>query len=97
MREPILVLSGTYAEFVVYQKEHTDISFASQLKYLSNYESLRGFQNPEGIAIGSWKERPDIEQILRILYVQMTNHEKRQKVQNLGDLLLQYRESLGKN
>lgn len=95
MKEKIFVLSGNISEFQDYRKQHEDI--ADQLTYISNYESLRGFQNPEGIAIGTWKERPDIGEILRILYVQMTNHEKRQKVQNLGVLLQRYQDSLSKN
>jgi hypothetical protein len=50
-------------------------------------DQLRGMRNPNGIFIGTWRERKDIFEILNMLLVQMTDPVKHKIIQ---DLLVQH-------
>jgi hypothetical protein len=44
----------------------------SHYVYVSSTADLRGYQDPHGVFIGTWKERPDIRDIVEALMVQST-------------------------
>jgi hypothetical protein len=56
---------------------------------MSNYiivhspDQLRGMRNPKGIFVGTWKQRPDIFELLNMLLVQMTDPIKHKIIQTL--------------
>lgn len=50
---------------------------------VSNPDQLRGMKDPTGIFVGTWKQRPDIFELLNMLLVQMTDPIKHKIIQNL--------------
>ena len=64
------------------------------LAWVSGPDSLRGYSNPSGICTGSWKTRPDIEDILYQLRVSSYEPDKIRQVNNLLSLVKEYK-SLG--
>lgn len=48
--------------------------------YVSGPEVFRGYSNPHGWFIGTWRERPDIREILSILPVQYHNEPTPQSI-----------------
>jgi hypothetical protein len=50
-------------------------------------DQLRGMRDPKGIFVGTWKERPDIFELLNMLLVNMIEPSKHNIIQ---DLLVQH-------
>jgi hypothetical protein len=71
------VIAGDYQEFKDYRfrkfdeatrKGDDDLeSFASTLTYVRDPAFLRGCSDPHGVFIGSWRNRPDIHEVVAIL------------------------------
>jgi hypothetical protein len=38
--------------------------------YVSSVTDLRGYQNPHGVFIGTWRDRPDIRDVVEALIIQ---------------------------
>ena len=68
------VIAGNFREYVDYKtkKAYDNISF----RFVANKDSLRGHQNLDGVAIGTWYKRHDIVDILYALFLQATSVEK---------------------
>jgi hypothetical protein len=75
MNDRIFVISGTneeYSKFIrikceeLYRANNTSISL-SNFVFVSSVDKLRGFSNPHGYFIGSWRSRRDIEDILYVI------------------------------
>ena len=55
------VVAGTYAQYLLYTRTKTDDKFYI---YVSGPDMLRGLRDPKGVFIGTWMDRPDIEDIV---------------------------------
>lgn len=55
------VVAGTYDQYVNYARTKTDDIFYI---YVSGPDMLRGLRDPKGVFIGTWMDRPDIEDIV---------------------------------
>lgn len=55
------VVAGTYDQYVNYARTKTDDVFYI---YVSGPDMLRGLRDPKGVFIGTWMDRPDIEDIV---------------------------------
>lgn len=79
------VVAGNYNEYLEYAKNHA-VKYPHEnrrLLFVGDQETFRGTENPEGIFIGTWRDRLDIEQILHVLYVAMKDKEKSRKIRHL--------------
>jgi hypothetical protein len=64
------VIAGNHYQFEIYKRrkinhlasQNADFK-TSDIVYVSNADCLRGYRNPTGVFIGSWRERDDLEQI----------------------------------
>jgi len=68
MKERVWVVAGTEGQFYDYIK---DKPLNSDKKYFYVYspDTLRGFVNPHGVFVGSWRYRKDIGDILHELNI----------------------------
>ena len=73
------VISGHRGEYREYIRQHPEISHC----YVWSIDDLAGLVNPDGVFIGSWREREDIEEVLVYLLSRMTNLEKATKIKRL--------------
>ena len=79
------VIAGNYNEYLEYTKNHL-VKYPNEnrrLLFVLDQETFRGTENPEGIFIGSWRDRLDIEQVLHVLYVAMRDKERSRKIRHL--------------
>lgn len=65
---------------------HTSLKW-SDYTIVRHPEQLRGMRDPNGIFVGTWREREDIFEILNMLLVIMTDPIKHKIIQ---DLLVQH-------
>ena len=79
-----LVIAGNrdqFREFIgrkakqIWEEGHTSVTLSDFL-YVGGPDQLRGYSNPQGFFVGTWRERNDIEQILNILLVCMSDPTK---------------------
>ena len=89
-----LVVAGTQheANYWIIQdlgKKYPSNTSLSISDYISVHspDQLRGWRNPNGIFIGTWRNRKDIFEILNMLLVNMTIPSKHKIIQ---DLLVQH-------
>ena len=89
-----LVIAGNKFEAVTWihadlgKKYPTNTSLSmSDYIIVTNPDQLRGMGDPSGIFIGTWRERPDIFEILNMLLVNMIEPSKHNIIQ---DLLVQH-------
>jgi len=66
---------------------NTSLSMSDYI-IVTNPDQLRGMRDPNGIFIGTWKERPDIFEILNMLLVIMTHDTVKHKI--IQDLLVEH-------
>ena len=66
-------------------KKYPTNNSLSMLDYIivSNPDQLRGMRDPTGIFIGTWKQRPDIFELLNRLLVNMIEPSKHKIIQDL--------------
>ena len=86
-----LVIAGNKFEAVTWI--HADLgkiyatkpSTKSMSDYIivSNPDQLRGMKDPTGIFVGTWKQRPDIFELLNMLLVNMIDPIKHRIIQTL--------------
>jgi hypothetical protein len=62
----------------------------SHYVYVSSAADLRGYSDPHGVFIGTWKDRPDIQEIVETLLIQSThvNHSLAKIRKELNNKLL---------
>lgn len=85
-----LVVAGNRNEFQYFIKKKCqelwvpgyNISM-SNFVYVAGEDQLRGYSNPQGFFIGTWKERTDLEDIFMLLSVAMTDSWKREKLRDI--------------
>ena len=81
----ILVIAGSYDQATIWM--HAKQKRTVTHTVVHNADQLRGMRDPNGIFIGTWRERADIFEILNMLLVNMTEPSKHKIIQ---DLLVQH-------
>ena len=82
-----LVVAGNRNEFQIFIKRKCQELWApgynismSNFVYVAGEDQLRGYSNPQGFFIGTWRERIDLEDIFMLLSTVMTDSIKREKL-----------------
>lgn len=66
------VIAGTHYQFELYRKRKlrqnvalkpSDVILPSDIVFVSGANSLRGYRNPSGVFIGTWRDRNDLDDI----------------------------------
>lgn len=66
---------------------NTSLSMSDYI-IVSSPDQLRGIRNPTGIFVGTWKQRPDIFELLNMLLVNVMTDPIKHKI--IQDLLVQH-------
>lgn len=66
------MIAGTAVQFQDYVRDKP-LNGDKKYSYVPDADTLRGFVNPHGVLIGSWKQRKDIIEILNQLIISTTN------------------------
>jgi hypothetical protein len=92
MNKITFVIAGNFMEYVDYktEKAYDNISF----RFVANKDTLRGQQNLDGVAIGTWYKRHDIKDILFAIFLQANSPKK---IKAYKELEQQYYNLLYKN
>lgn len=76
----IFVVAGNHAEFIDYRKrKYAEMQTAgiaiklTDIINVSSPEAIRGYHDPHGVFIGTWKMRKDIGEVINILQMCQTN------------------------
>lgn len=72
----VYVIAGSASEYSQFMQEcvRNQRYPNSNLVYVFDEEMLRGIANPDGVFIGTWMKRPDIERIMdRLLIITHAN------------------------
>ena len=85
-----LVIAGNHGEFNTFIRRKSEelwspgsnISF-SNFVYVAGPDQLRGYSNPRGFFVGTWKERKDLEDVFMLLSTAMTDSTKREKLRDI--------------
>lgn len=89
----IWVVAGNFNEFERYRLEKV-MTPNTDFFYVSNANSLRGQRNISGVFYGSWKDRKDIDELIRVLYVIQSGTEKVEGIRKAQLALDEYRSSI---
>lgn len=77
------VIAGNHDQYQQYVNRKSKEIDGVKFSYVSRPETLRGFVNPHGVFIGSWRSRDDILEILEMLLVSTnTDTSKLQRLKN---------------
>ncbi len=88
MNDRIFVIAGNSNEYNIftrkkcdelYRANNTSISL-SNFVYVSDVITLKGYRDPHGYFIGSWRERKDIEDILEQLLIAVHDGNRISKI-----------------
>lgn len=60
------IVAGTHEQFLNYRSRYP---MEKDFSYVSDASSLRGFANPMGVFVGTWYLRPDIDDIIQIIFM----------------------------
>ena len=79
--KPVYVIAGNADQYHDYVKKnyHTGKTY----RYVRNKDSIRGVENPDGVFIGSWRERDDINSLMVALLTIMKDENKREAIKQL--------------
>lgn len=76
----IFVVAGNHAEFIDYRRrKFADLQTAgiavkfTDIINVSSPEAIRGYHDPHGVFIGTWKMRKDIGEVINLLQMCQTN------------------------
>ncbi|MFZ9457155.1 MAG: hypothetical protein ACO27B_07045 [Ilumatobacteraceae bacterium] len=72
MKNRIWVIAGNESQFHDYVR-NKPLNGDTKYSYVYRPETLRGFRDPHGVFVGSWRTRPDIIDIVETLMIQSTN------------------------
>lgn len=93
MRTVLFVVAGNVNEFNDWcskcrkEDRYTESNFI----YVVSSDTLRGQQNPDGICIGTWKDRKDIYDIIHFLFISARDIKKQQSIHYIMEALRDYR------
>ena len=88
--KPLYVIAGTYAEYVAWKNSNENIEKTRTTIFVYDSTPLDIYLNPDGVFIGTWKERPEIVNILLALIQATTDPDKREKLYKVRDALQEY-------
>ena len=82
--ENYYIICGNYSEYIEHvNAKHTFKPLTKRLLFVTDSTMFRGTVNPEGIFIGTWRDRLDIKHILVMLDICMTDPIKKDKILQL--------------
>ena len=92
MASILYVIAGDKKEFndFLLRNDKTNQYPNTIFVYVRSAEAFRGVQNPNGICIGTWKDRPDINEILNNLLIVCRDPSKFERIVELGQLYRAY-------
>jgi hypothetical protein len=88
--KPLYVIAGTYAEYVAWKNSNQNIEKTRTTIFVYDSTPLDIYLNPDGVFIGTWKERPEMVNILLALVKATTDPDKREKLYKVRDALQEY-------
>lgn len=89
-QKPLYVIAGTYAEYVAWKHSNQNIEKTRTTIFVYDSTPLDIYLNPDGVFIGTWKERPEMVNILLALVKATTDPDKREKLYKVRDALQEY-------
>ena len=91
----LYVIAGTKKEFndFVLRSVESDRYRDTNFCWVGHSDVFKGQVNPNGICIGTWKDRPDITDILFQLQVACKDKTKFCRAMDLGQLVADYRKN----
>ena len=84
------MIAGTYAEYVAWKNSNQNIEKTRTTIFVYDSTPLDVYLNPDGVFIGTWKERPEMVNILLALVKATTDPDKREKLYKVRDALQEY-------
>ena len=88
--KPLYVIAGTYAEYVAWKNSNQNIEKTRTTIFVYDSTPLDVYLNPDGVFIGTWKERPEMVNILLALIQATTDPDKKEKLNRIRDALQEY-------
>lgn len=73
------IIAGNLQEFNAWRLKNMNRFLGHGLVYVVDVTYLKGYSNPEGFFIGSWRQRKDIDEILEQLIIAVMNDEEKLK------------------
>jgi hypothetical protein len=89
-QKPLYIIAGTYAEYVAWKNSNENIEKTRTTIFVYDSTPLDIYLNPDGVFIGTWKERPEIVNILLALIQATTDPDKREKLYRIRDVLQEH-------
>ena len=91
----LYVIAGTKKEFndFVLKNVGSDRYRDTNFCWVGHCDVFKGQVNPNGICIGTWKDRPDILDILQSLLVTCRDQPKFDRALELGIMVTKYKQS----
>ena len=82
--ENYYIICGNYSEYIEHvNAKHTYKPLTKRLLFVTDRETFRGTENPDGIFIGGWRNRLDIKNLLDVMETCMTDPIKKDKILQL--------------
>lgn len=84
------VIAGNKQEYDNYCRKQIEAQLVYDDKYfvwVSGPDTFRGYKDPVGVCTGTWRDRPDILDIIMNLRMTATTPEKTQKIKHISDLI----------
>jgi hypothetical protein len=75
------VIAGNYGEYLEYATKHPKDK--KRMLFVLDDRTFRGVEDPEGVFIGTWRKRLDIEHVLLELYVCTKDIQRARKIRHL--------------
>lgn len=88
--KPLYVIAGTYAEYVAWKNSNQNIEKTRTTIFVYDSTPLDIYLNPDGVFIGTWKERPEMVNILLALIQATVDPDKKEKLYKVRDALQEY-------
>jgi hypothetical protein len=85
----LYIIAGNYNQFQNFSKQWYIKSPDSntRLVYVTDANSMRGIVDPDGLCIGTWRERTDIDGIMQQLLLSCKSIEKINRVITVYDMV----------
>jgi len=82
--ENYYIVCGNYSEYISHvNAKHTFKPLTKRLLFVPDSTIFYGTENPEGIFIGTWRDRLDIKHLLDVMYTCMSDPIKKEKIRQL--------------
>jgi hypothetical protein len=82
--ENYYIICGNYSEYIEHVNvKHTYKPLTKRLLFVTDLRIFHGTENPDGIFIGTWRDRLDIKNLLDVMQTCMTDPIKKEKILQL--------------